>query len=366
MKKVSVIIPVYNISKYIHRCLNSIIEQTDNNFEIILICDGFDEDMKICEEYAKKNSYITLIKNIKKGLGGARNAGIKAARGEWISFIDSDDWIEPDFIEKMLTLAQSDKEIDIVQCGTRIVYEYPVEEQFKKNDNAYFSIPSSGVEVINNDIYGRINVGSWNKLYRKSRIDEFQLEFPELMCNEDACFTWCFWACSRKIGYIKDKLYNYVRRKNSLMAQTFEKNMGEKVLDHLKIENIFYSFLQQYSLFDKFSYGFWRSYEISWWFVNSNANEEFKKKGFYYAKKFLENKDIPIKFELINKIKTLHYEEFMQIGHHYVKIFKLFGFNIAKKIKHDNYRQIIIFSLINFKYKKHKHHILFYINSDQS
>ena len=353
MPNISIIIPVYNVTQYISRCLDSIISQSYRDFEVIIVCDGPEDDMQICEKYVDKNNKFTLIKNINKGLGGARNAGIRKATGKWLSFIDADDWIEPNFLEKMLETAESDNEVDIVQCGTCIVFEYPVDKQLEKNDNAYFAINVTGVKNITENIYGSVNVGVWNKLYRKSLIDHYQLFFPEKMCNEDACFTWCFWACCRKIAYIKDKLYNYVRRKNSLMNQTFEKKMGEKVLDHLKIEDIFYSFLKKNNLFHCMKYGFWRSYEVSWWFINSNANEEYKEKGFYYAKKFLSNKYIPDEFKLLNKIKNINYTEFIN-NNISLDMVKVFGFPIIKKIKCKEYKKIIFFNILKIKYKNKK------------
>ena len=97
--ELSVIVPVYNVAPYLRKCLDSILNQTFKDMEIIIVSDGPEEDNKICAEYAAKDSRIIFIKDIGKGLGGARNAGIDIARGKYIAFVDSDDWLEPEYLE---------------------------------------------------------------------------------------------------------------------------------------------------------------------------------------------------------------------------------------------------------------------------
>ena len=110
MDLISIIVPVYNVEKYIHECVDSIINQTYKNIEIILVDDGSPDNCgKICDEYAKKDNRIKVIHKPNGGLSDARNHGIDVANGEWLMFIDSDDWIEPNMAEKLLHSALNNK-----------------------------------------------------------------------------------------------------------------------------------------------------------------------------------------------------------------------------------------------------------------
>lgn len=308
--KVSVIVPVYNVAKYLRKCLDSILNQTFQDFEIILISDGPEDDDKICEEYLNTYNKITLIKDINKGLGGARNAGIDIAKGEFLVFIDSDDWIEPEYLEKMYNAIIADKDIDIVQCGTNIVFEDKINEKLKSDDEKYFKINFTGKVSLDNDIFGNMNVASWNKLYKKELIQKYKIRFPENLKNEDAYFTWAYWSICRNMFCIQEKLYNYLRRDGSLMAQTLTKNMGAQVLDHLTVGEMFYNFLNENNLFEQRKEAFFNAYFICWLFVKRNASEKYKKIGHEITRKFLKNKIIPAKHDMLIKIAKNSYENF--------------------------------------------------------
>ena len=120
---ISVIVPIYHVEQYLTRCVESLVNQTYSNFEIILVDDGSPDNCpKMCDDWAKKNSRIKVIHKENGGLSDARNAGMQIANGDVISFIDSDDWIDPKFFEVMLNVMQDD-ESDIVSCGVKWVDE---------------------------------------------------------------------------------------------------------------------------------------------------------------------------------------------------------------------------------------------------
>ena len=120
MAKVSVIIPVYNVKRYLERCLNSVINQTEKDFEIILIDDGStDSSGKICDEFADTHSFVRVLHQPHQGVSSARNNALNNANGEWIAFCDGDDWYEPTFLKKMLAEAQA-LEADYVICNYKI------------------------------------------------------------------------------------------------------------------------------------------------------------------------------------------------------------------------------------------------------
>ena len=117
MKKISIIIPVYNVEQYIKNCLESVINQTYDNWEIILIDDGSTDNSKaIYENIAIKNDKIKIFKQTNKGVSAARNLGIEKAQGDYIVFLDADDWIEKKFLERMLEVIENE-DADIVQCN---------------------------------------------------------------------------------------------------------------------------------------------------------------------------------------------------------------------------------------------------------
>lgn len=114
---ISIIVPVYNAEKYLNRCISSLLNQTYYNLEIILVNDGStDNSKKICKNAAKNDSRIKLINSVNEGVSLARNKGLKEANGDYISFVDSDDYVEPDYVEKMLLTLKS-KKVDIVYCS---------------------------------------------------------------------------------------------------------------------------------------------------------------------------------------------------------------------------------------------------------
>ena len=381
--ELSVIVPVYNVAPYLRKCLDSILNQTFKNIEIIIVSDGPEEDNKICAEYAAKDSRIIFIKDIGKGLGGARNAGIDIARGKYIAFVDSDDWLEPEYLEKMHSAMQSSSKIDLVQCGTNIVFEGKTDLILKRNDENYFAINQSGEFKLKNDFFGKINVGSWNKLYKKELIKKYNLRFPEKMCNEDAYFSWAYFSICQNVYFIPDKLYNYLRRNNSLMALTFNKSLGEKVLHHLQVGEMFYNFLQKNKLWNKRKDAFWNAYIVCWWFICNNADEPTKEVGYAMAKKLLSNKKIPKNQHELQKIKTLSYSNFNSgnssswkesicfCGLTFIKIFhktdtaryKLFGIlPIIKTIFSNQNKEIKFLGLTVYKrtiINNHKKYYLF-------
>lgn len=124
MNLVSVIIPVYNVEEYLCACLDSVLNQTYKNLEVILINDGStDKSALLCDEYAKKDARVRVIHQINKGISETRNIGMKSAQGEWWTFVDSDDVIHPQMIEVLLNIASNNKDCKIVCCNNKRVYK---------------------------------------------------------------------------------------------------------------------------------------------------------------------------------------------------------------------------------------------------
>ena len=214
---ISVIVPIYKVEEYLDRCIKSIVNQTYKNLEIILVDDGSPDNCpQMCDNWAEKDNRIKVIHKENGGLSDARNAGLKIAKGDYISFIDSDDWINLFFYEILLDTMLKEKS-DIVQCEKQDCGEY------SSDNNVY---PSNiNVETYNNkkalsfmisdNIFRQV---VWNKLYTKKVISSY---FKTGVYNEDEFWTYLIIGSSKKCTYISAKLYYYFKRENSIMGSAF-------------------------------------------------------------------------------------------------------------------------------------------------
>ena len=163
---ISVIIPVYKVEKYLDRCLESIVNQTYKNLEIILIDDGSPDNCPaICDEYAQKDSRIKVIHKANGGVSSARNKGIDVATGDYIGFVDSDDWIEPDMYETLIKNAEQYNS-DISRCSY-VISESMSGQTSKSQDNGTIFLEDS-IEMRRNQICSNCNANVWSGIYKKS------------------------------------------------------------------------------------------------------------------------------------------------------------------------------------------------------
>ena len=213
MPKASVIVPVYNVEAYLEKCVQSILRQTEQDFELLLVDDGStDSSGQLCEELAKKDSRIRVIHQENQGLGGARNTGIREAKGDWLLLVDSDDWIEPEILEKSLE-AGLREEADMVVFPFRSVDEEGRElAVFREN------IPVGRAFALKErkDILLTAPV-AWNKLYRTAFFRETGLAYPSRVWYEDIRTTPKLMALARRMVFLGDIGYNYLQRQGSIM-----------------------------------------------------------------------------------------------------------------------------------------------------
>ena len=209
---ISVIIPVYNVEEYLEECLKSILHQTYKKLEIILIDDGStDKSGKICDKYKKIDSRIVVIHKTNGGLSSARNYGLKIAKGEFIAFVDSDDYIDIHTYEESINCMLK-YNCDIVEfkiCGRDIDSKKKVIEM-DKNEVMYKHISSD---------YEYPNVAVWNKLYKGNLIKN--LRFPEGKIHEDYMFQCVALKNSVKYIFLNESLYYYRIRENSITHANF-------------------------------------------------------------------------------------------------------------------------------------------------
>jgi len=231
--KISVIVPIYNAEKYMDKCIASVLNQTHKNLELLLINDGSaDNSQARCLEYADKDSRVRVINQDNAGPAKARNRGINEATGEFLFFVDSDDWVEQNAIEKMLEVI--DDKIDIVQCRSRKMYDDGHEDtDIWKESTLRMNSYDAMKDYLWSD-YPIIRFAVWGKLIRKSITEG--LTFPDIKHGEDVVFNAYLIDKAAEIIYIPDILYNFAVRENSISHTMI---LEERIKDSLiRDENI--------------------------------------------------------------------------------------------------------------------------------
>lgn len=233
--KISIIIPVYNVSPYLARALNSVIQQTLQDIEIICIDDAStDNSLSILEDFAKIDSRIKILKHDKNmGVSCARNSGLKLVKSKYIMFLDPDDWYEPSICEKLYSKITS-ANYDIAVCNVHI----EVADDMNGNNRGY----------TNDREYATINSAwCWNKIWKKSILDDYNIKFPDGLLGEDAYFKNCYYIISNKnVGVVDERLYNYYIRKDSLMS-AFDTMDNPVVFDCFSIGELTYNFYMEHN-----------------------------------------------------------------------------------------------------------------------
>lgn len=238
---ITVVVPIYNVENYLAKCLDSIISQTYKNLEIICVDDcGVDGSMKILEQYANKDSRIKIISHdLNKGLGPARNTGQDAATGDYILFVDSDDTINLDILDKMLNSALKYNS-DMVFANTRLVYEVESVKKRAENIQKYLSFKSDTeefkIDIGNYSFYAEnLPCVAWNKLYQAEFLKVNKIRFiDQKIHHEDEGYHVKVLVNSPAVSYVDVDGYNYLIRENSIMDDS-EKSYVEKMKNMMTI-----------------------------------------------------------------------------------------------------------------------------------
>lgn len=221
--KLSIIVPVYKVEAYLHRCVDSILMQTFTDYELILVDDGSpDSCPTICDEYAKKDERIVVIHKHNGGLSDARNAGLDIARGEYIGFIDSDDFIHPQMYEIMISVAEQDN-VDIAQCEFYKFDEcdelFSVEHYYANNISKKLITSQELLENYYPLYSSRFSTTVCNKVYHASIFDS--IRFPVGMYYEDSFVFLDTINSSDLLATINVPLYYYMQRNGSIMHSNY-------------------------------------------------------------------------------------------------------------------------------------------------
>ena len=211
-KKISIIIPIYNVEKYLPACVESILQQTYKNLEVILVDDGSpDRCPVICDELAQKDDRIRVIHQKNGGLSGARNTGIDNAQGDYLIFVDSDDTVEQTLVEELYTYAEK-WNCAIVACGRNYIFEDgQIVCKIAHDESKVYGFEEAMQEM---NSFRLFDMSAWAKIYRKELFED--IRFPEGKLSEDYYIMYKLFDKAQTIGYVAKPLYNYLQRQSSI------------------------------------------------------------------------------------------------------------------------------------------------------
>lgn len=284
--KISVIVPVYNVEAFLEKCITSILNQSFKEYEIIIINDGTkDNSGKIAEKFAERYpEKIVYIKQENKGLGGARNTGIHCAKGQYLLFVDSDDYIAPDTLEKLYNKIVEER-------ADLLLFDfYRVSEDYEIINREYGCFSTETQFILKT--YPEIlfdNPSTWNKLYHRSLFFDYEIKFPEKVWYEDLRTTAKVYTKARKIVYFKEPFYYYYQRETSIMHT---KDSGsylqiidamEDLLEYFKKQGIYEEFENELEYLAVYHLLFFALIRVNKIDSTSSVQKELKE---YVAKKF--------------------------------------------------------------------------------
>lgn len=370
---ISVIVPVYNVQDYIEKCLDSILSQTFTNFELICVNDGStDNSREILEKYKKRDCRIKIIDKQNGGLSSARNAGMDVARGEFLSFIDSDDWVDVTMLEKLYKSINFYNS-DIAICA---VHQFDETNQQIDDSNPYYTLEFFD-KSFDNTVFSYKNVKpfimdvcvmAWNKLYRRSFIQNCNAKFPQGLIFEDGPFFFNIFFKTQRVSIVRDFLYYYrINRKNSIIQKA-----GKKFLDVISVTEIMYNEIKNLEDFNDFRYTFFRKKVEDLIYRFEHLNSKYKKE---FAVKLCNESSLINEAKLLEKsVKgKFRYNYFLfnnlQSGNILFYEFQKFKIKSMYKLMEILYREEGVYF---FKYKKNvfrikKHPKVFdiYYNNDK-
>ena len=236
--KVSVIVPVYNVRDYLSKCLDSLVNQTLKEIEIIVVNDGSpDDSQKIIDKYQKKYKNIIALKKKNGGLSSARNYGLKHATGDYITFVDSDDWVNLDMYEKMYLKAR-EKDYDVVACD--INYIYPDHEE------KIYTDPKDDTDN-NKELFINLYPTVCTKIFKRELFTKNNLEFKSNVWYEDVEMMYRMLPYINSFGVVHESLYQYLQREKSITA-----TVSSKIYDYIHNMNGIVDYYKDNKLYSKY------------------------------------------------------------------------------------------------------------------
>lgn len=287
MPKISIIVPVYNCEKYISNCINSILEQSFKDFELILVDDGSsDRSFEICESFAKKDNRVRAIHQPNSGVSRARNRGLDEAKGEYIGFVDGDDCVDKEMYKRLYkNLADNNADISICGIVNYFLKKNGITEKVRQSQVDGFWI-FSGEQALKEALQSRLySVNPVNKLFKKELFDK--LRYPEGKISEDAFLIPVVISKAGKVVYDSKPMYYYLRRENSITTSNFSDrdwDVVEAYKNHLNMVSEKFPNLKKVA---KFRYLWSYTYVIDKIMLSENFENYLRdfKKAFDFIKK---------------------------------------------------------------------------------
>ncbi len=308
--KISIITPVYNADLYLEECLNSLVNQTLEDIEIICVNDNSkDKSLKILQNFAKKDKRIKIINfDETSGQSRARNVALESVSGEYIGFVDADDFVDLDMFEKMYKKSQN---ADMVMCQAK-VFDDKVKTY---KDDAYFALecfddkfaekPFTHEDTV--DFITEINVSVWNKIYRTKFLKKLGVKFQEGFIYEDLPYFYEVYTQAKKVVLLKEFLYSYrINNQNSTMTRT-DKN----VKDRVDMASLTYNILKKQKYFEKIKSTLLNTIIHDLFYRCLIINSRYQKEYFFRMQKFFKTLDTTDIDDTL--IKSRYYPHFCEI-----------------------------------------------------
>ncbi len=337
--KVSVIIPVYNTEKYLKKCLDSIVNQTLKDIEIICVDDGSkDSSLQILNEYSKIDNRIKIITQENSGAAIARNKGVDAAKGEYLYFIDSDDYVDYSFLEKMYSQI-SCTDSDICLCERT---------DYDELRDKYYVVPDAintkmlpakvfNVDYISDKIFQICTIGLISKIFNRNFIVSNNIKFQNLSSCNDVLFYFITLVLAKKITYVEESLVTSVRCRNGSISS----KRGNKINNILYAVQQTKEYLEELELFTKVEHSFYMRLANNFYYELSQCSDNELKKEFNYRVKNV----LPFKYLLI-------YKKYCLIS--ILKMILNFVFSITNVYENNiKYKKIVVFGM-SYKLRRNK------------
>lgn len=272
---VSVIVPVYNVEPYLRQCLDSLINQTLHDIEIICVDDGStDGSPVILQEYAAKDERIRIITQKNAGLSAARNAGMRAMTAPYVMFCDSDDWYEPTMCEIMYHAIDGEDVAEMAVCERKMEYEYEASQAERQSDEEFSSLRFSGLTELSGEILlSYFTPSVCSKIFRCSFLSAYGIQFPEGLEFEDWYFFNICVAHATHMVFVQERLYHYRRRQGSIVYNVTYKKSLTIVNDRLRIAALLWDYYKEHGLLRK-----WDGYIATVW-IKSLKNALYHARG---------------------------------------------------------------------------------------
>ncbi len=331
--KISIIIPVYNVNAYLQECLESILNQDLKEIEVICINDGStDNSLEILKNYQKKDSRIIIINQENKGQGEARNAGIEAGKGEYLFFVDPDDYIEGNTLSKVYSFAKENNS-DIVWFDYRTFNEYSGEVKEKKFPE-YLSLKKQEAKELNK-IFPATSYPVWNRIFKTDFIKKNHIKFPKTKTFEDGIFSTIATITNKRTDYIPLFVYCYRERAGSITHTNDDKGLG--VFEAIKqLEE----FLKSYNLYNEYKKGF-ENYKLTCFIGGFYLiSDNLKKKYIKEVRENLSGKDFNRFIKCITQ-KRSFLENIFSVKNNFIyfikyKIVTFLGMSFSFRVKNQD------------------------------